>query len=102
MFIGICLAAVVVLAAPMVWVWTADRIRRRKLDPFRRLRDLERNEKSSSSSPPPYECKPVIDSIWARQEKYKTPKPPRAITADQILGIDKASYLRRIVPQSGW
>ena len=101
MFVGICLTVMIVLAAPMVWVWTADLIKRRKLDPFRRLRDLERNKKGSGSSPPPYEHKPMVDSIWARQERYKTPKPPRAITADQVLGIDKASYLQRIVPQSG-
>jgi hypothetical protein len=101
MFVGICLAAVVVLATPMIWVWMADRIRRRKLDPFRRLRDPERNGKDASSSLPPYESRPVVDSIWARQEKYKTTKPARAVTSDQILGIDKASYLQRIVPQSG-
>ncbi|KAI4947102.1 hypothetical protein J4E86_008726 [Alternaria arbusti] len=100
MFIGICLAVTFVLAAPIVWVWLADRIRRRKLDPFRKLRDLERERKRSGIDPPPYAKAPPKDSIWARQEKYATKKPPRAITADQILGIDKRSYLERIVPQS--
>lgn len=102
MFIGICLAVTFVLAAPIVWVWLADRIRRRKLDPFRKLRDLERERKRPGIDPPPYAKAPPKDSIWARQEKYATKKPPRAITADQILGIDKRSYLERIVPQSGW
>jgi hypothetical protein len=101
MFIGVCLAITFVLAAPMIWVWLADRIRRRKLDPFRKLRDLERKRERPGIDPPPYAKAPPKDSIWARQEKYATKKPPRAITADQILGIDKRSYLQRIIPQSG-
>ncbi|KAJ6208070.1 hypothetical protein PSV09DRAFT_2422791 [Bipolaris maydis] len=100
MFVGICLAIMAALATPMVWVWMRDRIRRRKLDPFRKLRDLEKNEKDQTLNPPPYERPPVVDSIWARQERYKTLKPARAVTADRVLGIDKASYLQRIVPQS--
>lgn len=101
MFLGICLAITFVLAAPMVGIWLADRIRRRKLDPFRRLRDLERKGQRPGIDPPPYEKAPPQDSIWARQERHRTKKPPRAITADQVLGIDKTSYLQRIVPQSG-
>ncbi|EOA83137.1 uncharacterized protein SETTUDRAFT_33460 [Exserohilum turcica Et28A] len=101
MFVGICIAVMVALATPMVWVWMADRIKRRKMDPFRKFRDVERGKKHGDASPPPYGCRPVVDSIWARQEKYKTARPARAITADQILGIDKTSYLRRIVPQKG-
>jgi hypothetical protein len=101
MFVGICLAITFVLAAPMVGIWLADRIRRRKLDPFRRLRDLERKGQRPGIDPPPYEKAPPQDSIWARQERHRTKKPPRAITADQVLGIDKTSYLQRIVPQSG-
>ncbi|RYO61133.1 hypothetical protein AA0116_g5880 [Alternaria tenuissima] len=100
MFVGICLAITFVLAAPMVGIWLADRIRRRKLDPFRRLRDLERKGQRPGIDPPPYEKAPPQDSIWARQERHRTKKPPRAITADQVLGIDKTSYLQRIVPQS--
>jgi hypothetical protein len=101
MFLGICLSVTFVLAVPMIWVWLVDRIRRRKLDPFRKLRDLERKGKRPGIDPPAYEKAPPKDSIWARQEKYGTKKPPRAITADQILGVDKRSYLQRIVPQSG-
>jgi hypothetical protein len=101
MFVGICLAITFVLAAPMVGVWLVDRIRRRKLDPFKKLRDLERKGQRPGVDPPPYEKTPPKESIWAREERYKTKKPPRAITADQVLGIDKRSYLQRIVPQSG-
>ncbi|KAG9187606.1 hypothetical protein G6011_05477 [Alternaria panax] len=100
MFIGICLAITFILAAPIVGIWLADRIKRRKLDPFKKLRDLERKGQRPGIDPPPYERAPPQDSIWARQEKYKTKKPPRAITADQILGTDKTSFLQRMVPQS--
>jgi hypothetical protein len=100
-FLGICLCITFALAAPMIGIWLADRIKRRKLDPFKKLRDLERKRRRPGIDPPPYKKTPPKDSIWARQERYKTKKPPRAITSDQVLGIDKTSYLQRIVPQSG-
>ncbi|CAG5178322.1 uncharacterized protein ALTATR162_LOCUS8642 [Alternaria atra] len=99
-FLGICLCITFALAAPMIGIWLADRIKRRKLDPFKKLRDLERKGRRPGIDPPPYKKTPPKDSIWARQERYKTKKPPRAITSDQVLGIDKTSYLQRIVPQS--
>jgi hypothetical protein len=55
-----------------------------------------------SANPPPY--RPYGESRLRDTNPFHVPfttKPPRAITADQILGIDKASYMRRIVPQSG-
>jgi hypothetical protein len=107
MFVAICLGVMGTLAAPMVWLWVSDRIKRRRMDPFRKQRDLESAAKASQkrlkirpgANPPPYrelmlkDTNPFHGSL--------TTKPPRAITADQILGTDKASYMRGIVPQSG-
>ncbi|KAF1942848.1 hypothetical protein EJ02DRAFT_453939 [Clathrospora elynae] len=36
MFVGICLAVVVLIAALMLWLWTADRMKRRRSDPLRK------------------------------------------------------------------
>ncbi|KAF1828316.1 hypothetical protein BDW02DRAFT_603512 [Decorospora gaudefroyi] len=91
------------LAAPMVWVWAVDRIRERMSDPFRRRRDIEgRIAKKYLNIDPLRNRRPPVDSIWARQREYasRMTKPPRAITADQILGNDKASFFRGIVLQS--
>ena len=107
MFVAICLAVMGTLAAPMIYLWVSDRIKRRRMDPFRKRRDLESAAKASKkrlkirpgANPPPYrESRPRDTNPFHGSQ---TTKPARAITADQILGTDKASYMRGIVPQSG-
>jgi hypothetical protein len=106
-FVAICVTVMVTLAAPMVYLWVSDRIKRRNMDPFKKRRDLESATRASQkrlkirpgANPPPYRVE-----RWRDTNPFHgspTTKPPRAITADQILGTDKASYMRRIVPQSG-
>ena len=80
------------------------------MDPFRKQRDLEGAAAATSkhakispgANPPPYREARLPDSIIARNMAHnaRPTKPPKAITADQILGTDKASFLRGIVPQS--
>jgi hypothetical protein len=107
MFVAICITVMATLAAPMVYLWVSDRIKRRNMDPFKKRRDLESATRASQkrlkirpgANPPPYRVE-----RWRDTNPFHgslTTKPPRAITADQILGTDKASYMRRIVPQSG-
>jgi hypothetical protein len=106
-FVAICLAVMATLAAPMVYLWVSDRIKRRNMDPFKKRRDLESATRASQkrlkirpgANPPPYRVE-----RWRDTNPFHgslTTKPSRAITADQILGTDKASYMQRIVPQSG-
>ena len=107
MFVAICLGVMGTLAAPMIWLWVSDRIKRRKMDPFKKRRDLESAAKASrkrlkirpGANPPPYRELKLKDTNPFHGSL--TTKPRRAITADQILGTDKASYMRGIVPQSG-
>jgi hypothetical protein len=100
-FVALCLAIRGTLAAPMLWLWIADRVKRRTMDPFSKRRELEdtaavtgkRAKVRPGANPPPYEKPRLMDSILTRNLGHGsgTRKPLKASTADQIIGTDKTS-----------
>ncbi|CAO2651369.1 Nn.00g039390.m01.CDS01 [Neocucurbitaria sp. VM-36] len=112
--IGVIVAAVVVLfTIPMLWLWVSDRRKRRRR---RKLtKDLEgstaasiKHEKLLKSADPFLYGDTTLAASVSNQppivkQKHgkRVERPTKAVTAEQVLGIDKASCLRDIAPGNG-